>query len=77
MSLSEYFCLLDNFWFLDENIYEEVECGEGRKKEEKVDISRSKWRRWWRPWWRRWRRLNELRLSKASKEYLLRRRILR
>ena len=41
-----------------------------RKKEEKVDISESKWRR-------RWRRLNELRLSKASKEYLLRRRILR
>ena len=70
MSLSEFFCLLDNFWFLDENIYEEVECGEGRKKEEKVDISESKWRR-------RWRRLNELRLSKASKEYLLRRRILR
>ena len=74
MSLSEFFCLLDNFWFLDENIYEEVECGEGRKKErkkeEKVDISGSKWRR-------RWRRLNELRLSKASKEYLLRRRILR
>ena len=48
-----------------------------RKKEEKVDISGSKWRRWWRPWWRRWRRLNELRLTKASKEYLLRRRILR
>ena len=74
MSLSEFFCLLDNFWFLDENIYEEVECGEGRKKErkkeEKVDIRGSKWRR-------RWRRLNELRLSKASKEYLLRRRILR
>ena len=73
MSLSEFFCLLDNFWFLDENIYEEVECDEGRKKEEKVDISESMWRRWWR----RWRRLNELRLSKASKEYLLRRRILR
>ena len=40
-----------------------------RKKEEKVDISGSKWRRR--------RRLSELRLSKASKEYLLRRRILR